>query len=262
MSGILSANTNSGDDASCSSCQQNVGKTEKWASVAGGVFFTLKGLSHGGVTGLLSTGLGVGLLYRGLTGHCHLYDQLGIDTATRPESTVIPAHAGVHVKKSMTIAKPVGEVFRFWDQLERLPEVMTHITKVERTGDKTSHWVAEAPLGFSVEWDAEVFNRVEDELIAWRSLPGSLVQSAGSVRFQTLPHDRGTAVTLTMKYNPPGGQLTDSVAWLFGRDLASEIEGDLRNLKRLLETGELPTVEGQPHGSRRSMMNLMTSTGN
>ncbi len=235
----------------------NLNDTEKWLSIAAGAYLGVKGLSRGGPSGLLATGLAAGLLYRGLTGHCYLYDQLGIDTTEKSSLTVIPAQQGVHVKKSVTIAKPIEEVFRFWDDVENLPRFMTHIISVTTTGESRSHWIAEAPLGLQVEWDAEVFNRVPNELIAWQSLPGGAVQSVGSIRFAEQPNGRGTSVTLNMKYNPTGGKVTDAIAGLFGRDLASEIDGDLRNFKRLLEAGELPTVDGQTHGPRSSLSRML-----
>ena len=239
----------------CSQKTSNIGKTEKTLSLIGGAYLALRGINRGGMTGLLSTAVGAGLLYRGITGHCELYHQLGIDTSELPDATIIPAKQGVHVKKSVSIARPIEEVFGFWNDVENLPRAMTHIKQVTRTSETTSHWVAQAPFGIELEWDAEIFNTVPNELIAWRSLPDSQIETAGSLRFEALPKDRGTAVTLTMKYNPPGGKLSDTIAWF---DLESEIDDELRNAKRLLEAQELPTVEGQPHGSRSMMVKMLS----
>jgi hypothetical protein len=99
-----------------------------------------------------------------------------------------------------------------------------------------------------VEWDAEVINERQNDLIAWRSLPGSTVDTAGSVHFTPAPGDRGTEVKVTLKYDPPGGKVGAAVAWMFGREPSQEISEDLRRLKRFLETGEVPTTLGQPSG--------------
>ena len=50
--------------------------------------------------------------------------------------------------------------------------------------ERRSHWVATAPAGKRVEWDAEIVNEIEPDLIAWRTLPGADLVSAGSVRFR------------------------------------------------------------------------------
>ena len=101
----------------------------------------------------------------------------------------------------------------------------------------------------SVEWDAEIFNERDKELIAWRSLPGGDIETAGSVHFQPLGEGRGTAVNVSMKYNPPGGKLGDAVASLLGSGLARQIKDDLHRFKSIMEAGEFPSTEGQPRGN-------------
>jgi len=46
------------------------------------------------------------------------------------------------------------------------------------------------------------------------------------------------------------GALGKTVAKLLGDDPDMTVREDLRRFKRLLEAGELPTIEGQPHGPR------------
>ena len=124
---------------------------------------------------------------------------------------------------------------------------MRNLESVKVDGDR-SHWVARGPLGHSVEWDAEIVNRRENELIAWRSLEGSQVDTAGSVHFVPLGGDRGTEVRVVLKYDPPGGRIGSAVAWLFGASPERQIREDLRRFKQVMETGTVPTIEGQPHG--------------
>ena len=100
----------------------------------------------------------------------------------------------------------------------------------------------------TVEWNAEIYNEIPDKLIAWRSLEGSDVVSAGSVNFDDVGPGRGTRVTAHLQYNPPGGKLGAKIAKLFGADAATEIREDLRRFKQLLEAGEVPTTAGQPRG--------------
>ena len=127
---------------------------------------------------------------------------------------------------------------------------MKHLESVERRDGNRSHWVAKGPAGTSVEWDAEVTRDETDALISWRSLEGSEVQNSGAVRFTPATGGRGTLVAVTLQYEPPAGALGMTIAKLFGEEPNLQVREDLRRFKRLLETGEIPTTEGQSHGTR------------
>jgi uncharacterized membrane protein len=145
-------------------------------------------------------------------------------------------------------------LFQFWRNVENLPQVLRHIARIEKQDESRSHWVAGGLLGMKVEWDAEIFNERDGELIAWRSLPDGDVQTAGSIRFQPSPHGRGTIVHLVMKYNPPAGKFGDRVASLFGQGLSQQIAADLQRFKSLMEAGEIPTTFGQTSGRAENAM--------
>jgi uncharacterized membrane protein len=227
----------------------NVGDTERWLSLAGGGLLALYGLSRGSLGGLGLAALGGALLYRGVTGHCGVYEALGINTAERHGArTSIPAGHGVKVEESVTILRPPEELYRFWRNFENLPRFMQHLESVRCTGDGRSHWVAKGPMGCRVEWDAEVITERENELIGWRSLEGSKVDTAGSVHFQRAAGGRGTEVKVVLKYDPPAGKLGAAVAWVLGEAPGQQVREDLRRFKQLVETGTVPTIEGQPRG--------------
>ncbi|HEX8199891.1 MAG TPA: SRPBCC family protein [Isosphaeraceae bacterium] len=228
----------------------NVGQGERLASNIGGGVLVLAGMLRGGLSGLTMTLLGGALLYRGVTGHCHLYEALGASTSDegRGPSDSVPAQHGARVEEAITINRSPEELYRFWRNFENLPRFMNHLKAVTVTGGDRSHWVAEAPLGQAVEWDAEIHNERPHELIAWRSLEGSQVQTAGSVHFVPAPGGRGTEVRVNLKYNPPAGQLGIAIAKLFGTAADQQVRDDLRRLKQIMETGEIPTTEGQPSG--------------
>jgi uncharacterized membrane protein len=228
--------------------EQNVSDGERWFSMIAGAALAAAGLSGRGKTSWLTALVGGGLIYRGVTGHCHTYAALGIDTSQRKSTTVIPAQHGCKVEKKITINRPAAELYSFWRDVENLPRVMSHVKSIEATDRVRSHWTADGVFGKSVEWDAEIFNDRENELIAWRSVPGGQVDTAGSVRFTELPHGRGTEVTIEMKYDPPAGKIGAWVATLSGSDPAKLIEEDLRRFKSVMEAGEAPTIEGQPRG--------------
>ncbi len=230
----------------------NVGDLERWLSAAGGTALSLYGLTHRSLGGLAVAVAGGGLLYRGLTGHCPAYERLGLSTAgRRGPATGVPAGRGEKVVESVTLNRPAGDVYRYWRDLENLSKVMKHLESVRVTDDRRSHWVARGPLGFRAEWDAEVINDRPGELIAWRSLPGSQVDTAGSVHFSPAPGGRGTEVRVELKYNPPGGKGGALIAKLFGEAPEWTLREDLRRFKQQMEAGEVPTTEGQPRGTCR-----------
>lgn len=230
----------------------NVGDSERLLSLLGGGALGVYGLSRGSLGGLGLAALGGALIYRGMTGHCNLYGALGLSTSgPHGPATSVPAGHGVKVEESVTINRPVEDVYRFWRNFENLSRFMHYLDSVKDLGNGRSHWVARAPLGMSIEWDAEVINDKPNDMIAWRSLEGSEVETAGSVHFRNLSFGRGTEARVSLKYNPPAGKAGAAVAKLFGRSPQAEIREDLRNLKRILETGERPDITGQPMGRCR-----------
>jgi uncharacterized membrane protein len=229
----------------------NVGQTERWVSAIGGGALALYGLTRGNLPGVALALLGASLVHRGTTGHCYAYQAAGVSTASgegeNPNVSVRGGH-GVKVEKSLTINRQPEELFRFWRNFENLPRVMSHLQSVQVTGDNRSHWVAKGPAGTNVEWDAEVYNERENEFIAWRSLEGADVDNAGSVHFRPAPAGRGTDLRVVLKYDPPAGVIGAAIAKLFGEEPEQQIEEDLRRFKSMMETGEVPTTEGQPTG--------------
>ena len=150
------------------------------------------------------------------------------------------ADAGiVHTRRSITVWRPVEEVYAFWRNLENLPRFMRHLESVTVLGDRRSRWRAKAPAGRTVEWDAETIDDRENELIAWRSLPDADVYNAGTVRFMPAPGKRGTEVRVDLEYRPPLGKLGSKVAMLFREEPGQQVQDDLRHFKQVMETGEI-----------------------
>lgn len=156
------------------------------------------------------------------------------------------------VKKAIIVNRSPEELYRYWRDPQNLPHFMKNLESVEKTGEKRSHWVTKGPGGKKVEWDAEIVEDRPNELIAWRSVEGAAVPNWGSVRFEPAPGGRGTLVRVEMQYSPPGGLLGATIAKLFGRTPEQQIEEDLRRFKRVMETGEIITTEGQPAGRASS----------
>lgn len=220
----------------------NVASTERWASALGGSLMVLLGWSRRSSIGLFFLLSGGYLLYRGLSGKCALYKAMGVNMAERNEGT------GLNIEKTVTVNKPVAEVYQFWRNFENLPSFMQHLATVQPDGPGRTHWVASAPAGITFEWDAETVEERENELISWQSLPGADVDNRGSVYFREAPAGRGTEVKVKLEYYPPGGVAGVAFAKLFNKVTAQQIKEDMRRFKQVLEAGEIPTTEGQPHG--------------
>jgi uncharacterized membrane protein len=231
------------------SSYQNVHPMERLASVVGGGILAVSGMRKG-LPGLLRLFAGAAMVERGLTGRCHVYRVFGVRTA--PSDATIPYELGIRARAAVTVNEPRHKMFHFWRQSENLPTFMRHLLSVEQREGGRSHWVAEGPLNHKVEWEAEIINEIPEELIAWKSLPGSDVDSAGSVRFKDAPGGRGTEVHVELQYNPPAGLVGAYTARLFGREPEQEIEADLGRLKQYFESGEVATTKGQPRGSAKS----------
>jgi uncharacterized membrane protein/uncharacterized protein YjeT (DUF2065 family) len=167
-----------------------------------------------------------------------------------PQSVTSSQKADKPVMKSITINRPIEEVYAFWHNFENLPRFMSHLESVQVTGDRRSHWKAKAPAGTTVEWDAEMTEDSPNERIAWRSLEGADVYNTGSVNFEPAPGNRGTEVHVELEYKPPAGKLGKVVAKLLGEEPDIQVADDLRAFKQVIETGEVVIADGSIQGRR------------
>lgn len=215
--------------------QADSGEIGKWASLIGGGAMVLMGLRQRSLRGALMAVAGGGLAYKAATSEGGIQEALGVNKE-------------IKVEKTVTINKPADELYRYWHNFEQLPTFMKHLKSVTVIDNKRSHWVANAPLDASVEWDADIIEDRENEFISWASVEGADVDNSGFVRFKPAPGNRGTEVKVVIEYAPPGGALTAAIAKLFGEEPNQQIGDDLRRFKMLMETGEIATTEGQSKG--------------
>lgn len=230
--------------------ERNGGGRERWRPslrfAAGGLggLLLLLGARRGGLAKLAGSVAGTGLLTRAV--------------ANRDWRNLVGAGRGphaIHFEKAVHIDAPVEQVYAFWSQYANFPRFMSHLKEVHDLGEGHSHWVAEGPGGVPVSWDAEVTKNVANDILAWRSLPGSQVQTEGAVRFESDPRG-GTRVTIRLCYSPPAGVLGHMVASLFGNDPKSEMDDDMVRLKSLLENGKT-----RAHGLRVTREDMVQMSG-
>lgn len=216
----------------------NVRDSERVASALAGGALALYGLrgAPGRMPALLAGGY---LLYRGLSGHCSVYQSLGINDE---EQISRPAH----VEHSVTIDAEQARIYKLWRDFANLPSFMRHIKEVQVIDDTRSRWVARGPAGSQVSWEATIFMERENELIAWRSAPDAQIVNAGSVRFTPAPGGRGTEVRVIIEYMPPAGAIGQAAARLLREEPDKQVIDDLRRLKMMLEAGEVATNAMHP----------------
>ena len=220
---------------------RNVSDWERVASVAAGAALLYLGTRQRPANRLATT-TGWGLVARGLGGYCPVNAAVGRNSDRSNTRVALGGSRGIHVYESMTINRPADELFRFWRDFSNLPRFMEHLESVKVLSSTRSVWTAKAPVGMRVKWEADVINEIEGELIGWQSTGNADVATAGSVRF--VPAQGGaTEIIVHLQYDPPAGKLGSLVASLFGEEPSQQIRADLRRLKGILETDEIPRSE-------------------
>lgn len=149
------------------------------------------------------------------------------------------------VGRSVTIARPRSELFAFWRDFQNLPRFMESVEDVRQISGKTFAWTIKAPLGRTVTIKAEIVEEDSNRLIAWRSIPGSDIDTEGRVTFKKAPGERGTIVTATIAYIPPAGGLGRLAAKVLQREPSIQTRRELKRFKMLMETGEVATSTNQ-----------------
>jgi uncharacterized membrane protein len=210
----------------------SVSQLQGWAALGIGAGLLVLSARRRPIARLCLAAAAAPLVYRGISGQWPTLIRPSDDT-----KVALAGSRGVHVRDSIRLERPIAEVFSFWRRLDNLPRFMAHLEAVHDHGNGRSHWVARGPGGLRVAWDAETINELENQLIAWRSLPGSEIVTAGSVQFDRVRAGRSTQLTVTLQYEPPAGHAGDFVARLFGRSASQMIREDLRRLKQVLEAG-------------------------
>ena len=219
--------------------KRNVNDWERGVSIAAGALLAMAALkTRGSVRSALLTA-GAGLAVRGLTGYCPVNHAIGRNSRSDDTREVLGGSAGVKLEESVTIRRSARELYDMWHSFDFLPRIFSHIESVQSIGGNRTHWVMRGPVGTRLEWDAETINEVPHQLIAWKSLEGADIVSAGSVHFRehVLGGAPETEVTVCMQYAPPAGKAGAVIAWVAGAAPSATLREDLNGLKQRLEQG-------------------------
>jgi uncharacterized membrane protein len=204
-----------------SAAPSNQGNTAA-LQVLGGML-ALYGLTRRGTLASLFRTVGTGLLV-GSAGRGSLVGSV------LPQ---VDRRRAVDIQKTLHIDAPLEQVYAFWSNYENFPLFMSHVREVEDLGEGRSRWRVSGPGGVPIEWNAILTQQGFNEVIAWRSEPGSMLENAGIIRFA--PAGIGTRVDLRFCYHPPAGGAGQAVAELLGTDPRAKLNEDLGRMKALLE---------------------------
>ena len=222
----------------------SVDQLQRWGALAAAAAVIGYGVTRRSIPGLLMAAGAAPLAWRGATGRWPAACAALVSSSGETREA-LSGPRGIRVRESVRLECPIEEVYRFWSRFENLPTFMPNLAEVTDLGGGRSHWVARGPGGVRVQWDAEIINEIQNKVLAWKSLPGGDVVSAGSVTFEPARGaDSGTQLTVTLQYEPPAGKFGQLVAKAFGREPAQTIREDLRRLKQLLEAGEIAKAAG------------------
>ncbi|MCC6457565.1 MAG: SRPBCC family protein [Caldilineaceae bacterium] len=219
---------------------------QRWVAGIGGAALLWYGLRQHSAARWPLAALGAGLVYQGASGN-NLLDYVPVaneipivNQLTSNEPTQL------RIRKSMTVNRPASELYNYWRNLENLPNFMTHVKSVQKLDEKRSHWVVNVVQGIEMEWDAEITEDRPNEMIAWQTLPDATLQNRGYVKF--IPVSRGTEVSVSIEYDPPGAAIGQMAGRMVKFIAEQQIKKEIHNFKRIMETGEVITTEGQPSG--------------
>ncbi len=210
----------------------NVGTIERILMVAAGSYLLYKALSTD-KKNIKQSIAGGTMLLRGVSGYCPIYD--AVERSGKLKAT------NVNIRTSVTIDRPVDEVYAFWRNLENLPIIMSHLKKVEEHDRITSTWTAKGPGGIGqVSWKAHILMDEPGEMLSWCSLPESTLDNAGKVLFKKIGEHQ-TEIDVTISYHAPLGMAGEAAGRLLNPMFESIVKKDIESLKSVLET-DMPSM--------------------
>ncbi|MFC4550582.1 MULTISPECIES: SRPBCC family protein [Halorussus] len=224
-------------EASRSTAGRNAGRKGRVATAALGATLAVLGLRRRTLGGIAASVAGGWLVYRSLAGGDSGADERGGSGATTGATTV---------ERTVTVGESADELYEFWRDPENAADVWGHFAEVTSVGEDRQRWRAELPFGRTATWETRIVEDRSGEFLRWESAPDARLSAEGSVAFRPAPGNRGTEVTLRVRFDPPGGSVGHAVAERLGVVSSAVVGTALQRFKSLAETGEYPTTERNP----------------
>ena len=213
--------------------KQNVSTLERIVMISAGSYMLYKAISGKNKSAIQGV-MGGTMLARGITGYCPMYQYA--------ENKGLFKSSNVNIRTTITISRPVSEVYEFWRKLQNLPKFMTHLEQVIEFDALTSEWKAKGPAAIgNLTWKAEILLEEKDKMLSWHSLPGSSVHNAGKIYFKGISNN-STELDITISYRAPLGIVGEAAAKLLNPVFENMVKSDIENVKIFLETGQHYTI--------------------
>ena len=139
------------------------------------------------------------------------------------------------MEESITVNRPIADVFEFFKDFENLPLVIRAVSAVYDSQDGRSHWVVRSRSGVVMEWDAVVTKWVPRSVISFASIPGSPVEVSITLRFVPLGPSL-TRLDADVKYHVLRTELSDAIRALLTRRPMRRMQINLENTRAYLES--------------------------
>lgn len=231
--------------------EPNVGMPERVASAVVGGTLVGYGLARRSVRGLGLAAAGGALLARGVRGRSRLFRAFGVNTAEEGANLAGTGTEAMVVEQSITVDGSPEELAEYWRDPEQLSEIVGHFASVRQDETEVQHWHVEGPRGLSASWESRLVEDRPEQLLRWTSVEGSSIPNEWSVWFKPSPAEDVTEVTLRVDFQPPGGPVGGMALERLGLVPKTLVGKALHRFKSLAETGEIPTLEGNPSGRGR-----------
>lgn len=153
--------------------------------------------------------------------------------------------------RSVTVGRPAEELHEMWRDPDQVARIADRFADVRPRGRDGLRWTVDGPRGREISWETRVVEEEPGEFIRWETPGDAMLPCEGSVRFRPASGGRGTVVTLSVSFDPPGGALGSAALNRLGVVPETLVGGMLDRFKSLAETGEVPTLDRNPSGRGR-----------
>ena len=168
-------------------------------------------------------------------------------TVGRPAVPAWPTGAdGTTITRSITVGRPAEELYETWLDPDQVSRIVGRFVEVSPTEGGGYRWTVDGPVGSDFGWETRLVEERPGELLRWETTSDATLAGEGSIRFRPASGDRGTVVTLSVDIDPPGGRISEAALGRLGPVPGSLVGTALGRFKSLTESGQIPTLGGNP----------------
>ena len=139
------------------------------------------------------------------------------------------------IEATVSIRRPVEEVFSFYRDFTNMPKFLGDVMAVEPIGPTISRWTIQGPLGIRGSWLIKVTQERANELIRYETVAPPGLRTSWEIHFNSGSEPAQTQVREILK--PPLGRLGRAALAIIGKFPDEEVSSNLHRLKQLMETG-------------------------